>query len=161
MFDRCVLLSQEYYFPTSHIVLGQGGIYCALEDVWVEVASGYFVCELIPNRDSPAIQVVLSGTRAGGGGSSGGPADGAEMTMEDEAAEMVSSPFSAKGPAPVPTGAPAPGPNGISVKIKLEGLKLAGDSGTGVPKLGFDSISVTLVLQVMKFAYSIVGCQIS
>jgi hypothetical protein len=41
--EKLEVLKKEYYFPVSPIVLGQGGVYCALDDVWVEVASGFFI----------------------------------------------------------------------------------------------------------------------
>jgi hypothetical protein len=102
----------------SPIVLGQGGVYCALDDLWVEVASGYFNLDIIPsNREAPTIRCVLSGA-------------------SKHKADANS---------------------GMSVKIKLEGLKLAGDSGKGIPKLAFESISVTLVLQAnIKLVYNTV-----
>ncbi len=106
-------LKKIYHFPVSNIVLGQAGVYCGLEDVWLELASGYFTLDLIPNQlvrngttstTCPQIQLVLSGSNS-----------------------QTNS--------------------GISVKVKLEGLKLAGDKGKGVPKLHFETISVTLVLR--------------
>ena len=101
-FFKCL---QEYFFPIAPIVLGQGGVYCALDDVWLEQAAGYFMLDLVSsNRESPTIKLLLSGSK---------------QNLD----------------------------SGLSAKVKLEGLKLAGDNGKGVPKLQFDSVSVTLVIK--------------
>jgi hypothetical protein len=131
-----------------------------LDDIWVEVASGFFILgrygyvhllfsswcwggfatDIVPsNRESPYIQLVLSGGKSGTGrrGSSSASASNERNDSSDH--EPGTSP-----PNTNKTGEQA---SGFSVKIKLEGLKLAGDSGKGIPKLQFDSLSVTLVLQ--------------
>ncbi len=39
--EKIECLKKEYFFPTSGLVLGQGGVYCGLDDLWLEQAAGY------------------------------------------------------------------------------------------------------------------------
>jgi len=97
-------VKKRYYFPNSSIVVGQGGVYAGLDDIWLEHASGHFEVELVPCKDRPQIKVILT---------SGNISDGEK---------------------------------GVSIRLKAEGFKLAGDKGKGIPKLSMSSIKLTLVL---------------
>lgn len=97
-------VKKRFYFPNSSIVVGQGGVYAGLDDVWLEHASGHFEIELVPCKDKPQIKVVLT------------------------------------------SGNISEGEKGVSIRLKAEGFKLAGDKGKGIPKLSMSSIKLTLVL---------------
>lgn len=49
----------DYYLPTSPIKLGQGGVYLGLNDFWLEYLSGQFSVQLMPDKNTPQIQVHL------------------------------------------------------------------------------------------------------
>ncbi len=105
-------MKKEYFFPQSAMVMGSGGIYLGLDDLWLEVASGYFVVDLIPlQKYGPALHVVLSGS----------PRSVLDITSG--------------------------GGSGITLKIRLEGVKTAGDKGKNIPKLEFDSVDVVMVVK--------------
>ena len=60
-----------------------------MDDLWLEHASGSFVLNLVPNKDSPQFNLRLSGAKA----------------------------------------ATDSGSSGMIVRLKIEGLKLAGEPG--------------------------------
>lgn len=91
-------------------VLGQGGKYAAFDDFWLEQASGHFILNLIPHKDTPHINLRLGGANI-------------RSRKKSDTSGMV-------------------------LTAKFEGFKLAGDSGTGVPKLKLDSVLVTIGLHV-------------
>lgn len=101
---------KRYYFPRSNIVMGGGGTYVGLDDIWVENASGHFMLDIMNNVDTPLIQLVLCGD-------------------ED---------------------------SGMTIRLQVEGCKLAADKGKGVPKLKMDVINVIIELAVsvqLKFDF--------
>ena len=102
--------------------LGNGGVYLALSDFWLDYASGSFYMELGKDRalNAPCIKLRLAG-----GKEKEPAADGAEAKE-----------------------------TGVQTKIKLEGFKLAGDKGKGVPKLAFDVINITVAFSLsMRLHY--------
>ena len=52
---------RSIYFPDSAIVLGEGGIYVAMDDVWLQHVSGKFDLNLISHPDEPQLMFSLSG----------------------------------------------------------------------------------------------------
>ena len=59
--NRLEEVKKKYFFPQSPITLGQNGIYAALDDFWLENASGNFQLDLIPSKEKPSIKINVSG----------------------------------------------------------------------------------------------------
>ena len=101
----------------------QGGIFAGLDDLWLELASGCFSLEMIPcchkHENKPIIQIMLSGNKA----------DSSSNHSSNSISEVEKD-------------------DGMSIRLKVEGFKLAGDKGKRVPKLKLQSVSVTMVLRV-------------
>ena len=55
-------IKKRYHFPLSRYVVGWSGMYIAMEDLWLEYASGQFLIDLIPNKDTPQFNITLCGT---------------------------------------------------------------------------------------------------
>jgi hypothetical protein len=108
--EKLDVLKQKLYFPFSPIRLGQGGVYLALTDFWLETTSGSFSIDINNDSNIPVIKLVLVGT------------------YDNPSA-------------------------GVIARLKVEGFKLAGDRGSGVPKLAFDSISITIAFSVSVRLY--------
>ena len=56
---------KKKYFPFSHITIGQGGIYAAVNELWVENISGNFSLEVVPGQgqvSSPTLKINLAVT---------------------------------------------------------------------------------------------------
>jgi hypothetical protein len=70
--NRLEEAKKKFYFPQSFMSIGQGGIYMALDDFWLENASGHFDIDLIPSKDAPEIQITLTGSKDKDGNTSGG-----------------------------------------------------------------------------------------
>lgn len=56
---------RSLYFPNSNITLGSGGVYFALDDFWLEYASGQFILDLVPSKETPQIILLLTGAADG------------------------------------------------------------------------------------------------
>ena len=56
---------RQLYFPNSTIALGENGVYFALDDFFLEHASGQFILDLVPGRQHPQIILLLTGTAVG------------------------------------------------------------------------------------------------
>lgn len=56
---------RNLYFPNSTVTLGSGGVYFALDDFWLELASGQFIVDLVPSKDMPQVILLLTGTADG------------------------------------------------------------------------------------------------
>jgi hypothetical protein len=111
-------VKRKYHLPRSEIVLGNGGVYVGLDDLWIENISGLFQFELIPfsrntsnskYNEFPCIKIVLSGS------------------------DPVNS--------------------GVSLRLKLQGFKIAGDKGKRIPKLALEEIKVTMVINVVIISH--------
>mmetsp|Transcript_16819 Transcript_16819/g.25283 ORF Transcript_16819/g.25283 Transcript_16819/m.25283 type:complete len:1239 (+) Transcript_16819:216-3932(+) len=53
---------RNLYFPNSALAVGSAGVYFALDDFWLEQASGQFILDLVPSKESPQIILLLTGT---------------------------------------------------------------------------------------------------
>lgn len=111
-------VKRKYHLPRSDIVLGNGGVYVGLDDLWIENISGLFQFEMIPysrnNSNSkynefPCIKIVLSGS------------------------DPVNS--------------------GVSIRLKVQGFKIAGDKGKRIPQITMEEIKVTMVVNVVIIAH--------
>lgn len=56
---------RNLYFPNSALSLGSAGVYFALDDFWLELASGQFILDLVPSKESPQVILLLTGTADG------------------------------------------------------------------------------------------------
>ena len=56
---------RQLYFPTSTVALGENGVYFALDDFFLEHASGQFILDLVPGRRNPQVILLLTGTAVG------------------------------------------------------------------------------------------------
>jgi hypothetical protein len=54
---------RELYFPYVEMTAGTNGVYLAIDDFWLEYASGSFFLEMCPNRKHPEINIKFFGTR--------------------------------------------------------------------------------------------------
>lgn len=97
-------LRKKVSCPHSVIVLGSGGVYLGLDDVWLENCTGYLDLECVPSRSSPYISMIL--------GADAGPS------------------------------------GGMSCRVKVEGFRLVGEKGKGVPKIRLESLKVTFSVRV-------------
>ena len=113
----------RYFLDFLFFVSIQGGIFAGLDDLWLELASGCFSLEMIPcchkHENKPIIQIILSGNKA----------DSTNNHSSNSISEVEKD-------------------DGMSIRLKVEGFKLAGDKGKRVPKLKLQSVSVTMVLRV-------------
>ena len=113
----------RYFLDFLFFVSIQGGIFAGLDDLWLELASGCFSLEMIPcchkHENKPIIQIILSGNKA----------DSSSNHSSNSISEVEKD-------------------DGMSIRLKVEGFKLAGDKGKRVPKLKLQSVSVTMVLRV-------------
>lgn len=70
--NRLEEAKKKFYFPHSLISLGQGGVYMAFDDFWLENASGHFDIDLVPSRDTPEFKIILTGSKDKDGNINGG-----------------------------------------------------------------------------------------
>lgn len=56
---------RQLYFPNSTVALGENGVYFALDDFFLEHASGQFILDLVPGRQHPQVILLLTGTAVG------------------------------------------------------------------------------------------------
>jgi hypothetical protein len=56
---------RQLYFPESTVALGENGVYFALDDFFLEHASGQFILDLVPGRQHPQVILLLTGTAVG------------------------------------------------------------------------------------------------
>jgi hypothetical protein len=65
--EKLDAFKQQLYFPDSPYTFGQGGVYVAMQDYWVEHISGSFALSLLPSNgrltEYPQIRISLSGTK--------------------------------------------------------------------------------------------------
>ena len=81
---------KKLYFPANPaLVLGQDGVYVALDDFWLEFASGQFQVDLLPNQlqggrpnTDPEVKVQLMGTKSS-------PEKGVNMRFNAEGFKLV------------------------------------------------------------------------
>jgi hypothetical protein len=62
--DELDVRKRRLYHPESTITLGSGGVYVGMNDFWLQLLSGHYVVDLLPQKDRPSeISIILSGTR--------------------------------------------------------------------------------------------------
>lgn len=168
----------RYHFPTSKYVIGQAGVYTALDDFWLEYASGHFELQCIPSTTAPQIRLVLVGNKARDKSTKGAHtkekkrksskkdgvdddstrATAANTINKDDKADTShtnSSSSSSRSHRHHHHHHHSSGNNkskeeddGITLRFKLDAFKLAGDRGKGVPKLSLESVKVTATVRV-------------
>lgn len=114
--ERLEDLKKQYHFYKSALVYGEGGMYMGLDDVWLEIGAGCFLVDLVPvNRKMPELIILMSGVQ-----------QYSEYTM-----------------APQDEVPPSGEDTGVTLKIRLEGVKLAGEN-LSIPKLNFDVVDIVM-----------------
>ena len=68
-------MKKKMYFPFSPFSVGNGGVYCAFDDVWLEAMTGHLHVEMAPQRGNSYISVVLNGV-SDESAADGGPSTG-------------------------------------------------------------------------------------
>lgn len=126
--ERLEDLKKQYHFYKSALVYGEGGMYMGLDDVWLEIGSGCFLVDLIPvNRKMPELAILMSGVQ-----------QYSEYTIAPQGEEPASGED-----------------NGVTLKIRLEGVKLAGEN-LSIPKFTFDVVDIVLAVRAsLVFRYDL------
>jgi hypothetical protein len=57
--EACDSTKRSLYFPNSSLAVGQAGVYVALDDFWLEHASGQFIVDLVPSKETPQVSSWL------------------------------------------------------------------------------------------------------
>jgi hypothetical protein len=115
-------LSCRLYFPHSVHRMSSGGIYCALDDFWLECITGNFNLELLPAMGSDVGQVVFVLSGQASSSSSGGVSE-------------------------CGSGSGSSASEGVAAKFHMTNFKLKGDHLL-VPSLSFDDMDVEVVFTV-------------
>lgn len=114
--ERLEDLKKQYFFYKSALVYGENGIYMGLDDVWLEIGAGCFLVDLVPvNRKMPELIILMSGVQ-----------QYSEYTM-----------------APQGEVAATGEDTGVTLKIRLEGVKLSGEN-LSIPKMNFELVDIVL-----------------
>ena len=100
----------------SAIVLGQQGVYAGLDDLWLERASGQLIVNCIPHqgKDPPRIQLLLSNSH--------------DVSASNNTSQTGSAGTGNKGGGGGEGKAGDGDAGGLTVRIKAEGFRLAGES---------------------------------
>lgn len=162
--DELEAMKRHVYFPNSKLVLGQNGVYAALDDFWIEHASGHFELSAIPSRHAPSISVALTGSRnenhkaqharhAGNKENNNRKGHQKRKQARNAASEDSESSNTMKTNSKSDMKSDMKSKSkfeheGISIRIKLDNFKLAGDRGKGVPKISLESTKVTVCVKV-------------
>ena len=109
-------LCHTYTTIISAIVLGQQGVYAGLDDLWLERASGQLIVNCIPHqgKDPPRIQLLLSNSH--------------DVSASNNTSQKGSAGTGNKGGGGGEGKAGDGDAGGLTVRIKAEGFRLAGES---------------------------------
>ena len=120
-------MKKKMYFPFSPVTMGSGGVYMALDDIWLDTMAGLIDFSLQPSRDKPYISLTLAGMREQDGESLDEHADVGAGQKEEEV--------------------------GMEVNFQINNFKAAGDKGKGVPRTTLSEVKVRLSLVVHILLY--------
>ena len=124
-------------------------MFAGLDDLWLENASGCFSLEMIPSsqkhENQPMITIILSGTKNTKNSNKNENSISKNSSNNNSSNNLFQDEKNEKNENLKNENIDDAG---VSVRLKAEGFRLAGDKGKRIPKLKLESVSVTVSLRV-------------